>query len=143
MRLDVSVNLLAMQALDKGKITVFGGNQVRPNIHIEDITDAYIHLLNNPKHKGIFNVGFENISIIDIAKLIKNSIDVDIEITESNDPRSYRLDSSKFLLTGFKPKKTVAHAVKEIIDAYHDGKIKNKEEFYNLKWMQRKGYALN
>src|SRR6267142_6078371 len=68
MRLDVSVNLLTMQALSKGKITVFGGAQVRPNIHIDDITDVYLHLIDHPEVTGVYNAGFENISILDIAK---------------------------------------------------------------------------
>ena len=58
MRLDVAVNLLTMQALTKGEITVLGGDQTRPNIHIDDITNVYIHFLNNPQHTGIFNAGF-------------------------------------------------------------------------------------
>ena len=62
------VNLLTMAALTKGKITVFGGDQTRPNIHIDDITDVYIHFLENPNYTGIYNAGFENISILDIAK---------------------------------------------------------------------------
>lgn len=105
MRLDVSVNLLTMQALAKGKITVFGGDQIRPNIHIEDITDLYLHLIDHPEITGIFNAGFENISIMDIAKLITKYIPVEIEVTPSNDPRSYRINSDKLLSTGFKPKK--------------------------------------
>ena len=64
MRLDVSVNMLTMQALTNGRITVFGGDQTRPNIHIDDITDLYIFLLDHPEHTGIYNAGFENISII-------------------------------------------------------------------------------
>ena len=67
MRLDVSVNLLTMHALSTGKITVFGGTQVRPNIHIDDITDLYIHLIDNPEYTGIYNAGFENISILNIV----------------------------------------------------------------------------
>ena len=68
MRLDVSVNMLTMQALNKGLITVLGGSQTRPNIHIEDITDIYLFFLDNPSHVGIFNAGFENLTILDIAK---------------------------------------------------------------------------
>ena len=71
MRLDVSVNMLTMQALTKGEITVLGGNQTRPNIHIEDIANLYTFLVENPEIKGIFNAGFENLSILTIADLIK------------------------------------------------------------------------
>ena len=137
MRLDVAVNLLTMQALNKGKITVFGGDQSRPNIHIDDITDVYLHFMDNPSHTGVFNAGFENITILDIAKLITKYIPVEIIVTESNDPRSYRINSDKLLATGFKPKKTVEHAVKEIIESYKIGALNDEEHFYNLKWMEK------
>ena len=137
MRLDVSVNLLTMQALAKGKITVFGGDQVRPNIHIEDITDLYLHLIDHPEITGIFNAGFENISIMDIAKLITKYIPVEIEVTPSSDPRSYRINSDKLLSTGFKPKKRVEDAVREIIKSYQSGELKDEDHFYNLLWMEK------
>ena len=137
MRLDVSVNLLTMQALAKGKITVFGGDQIRPNIHIDDITDLYLHLIDHPEITGIFNAGFENISIMDIAKLITKYIPVEIEVTPSNDPRSYRINSDKLLSTGFKPKKKVEDAIREIIEKYHSGKLKDEDHFYNLRWMEK------
>ena len=137
MRLDVSVNLLTMQALAKGKITVFGGDQVRPNIHIEDITDLYLHLIDHSEITGIFNAGFENISIMDIAKLITKYIQVEIEVTPSNDPRSYRINSDKLLSTGFKPKKKVEDAIREIIESYSSGELKDEDHFYNLRWMEK------
>ena len=137
MRLDVAVNLLTMQALSKGKITVFGGNQARPNIHLDDITDAYLHFIDHSEHTGIFNAGFENITILDIANLITKYIPVEIIVTESNDPRSYRINSDKLLATGFKPKKTVEHAVQEIIESYRSGVLKDEDHFYNLKWMEK------
>jgi nucleoside-diphosphate-sugar epimerase len=141
MRLDVSVNMLTMQALSKSKITVFGGGQTRPNIHIDDITDLYLFLLGNPKLTGIFNAGFENISILDIAKIVTRHIPAEIIITESNDPRSYRINSSKLLATGFTPKKTIENAVCEIIGAYNQGKLKDEDQFYNLKWMEKSKLA--
>ncbi len=137
MRLDVSVNLLTMQALTNGKITVFGGNQVRPNIHIDDITDLYLHLIDHPEITGIYNAGFENISIMDIAKLITKRIPAEISVTPSNDPRCYRINSDKILATGFKPNKTVDDAVKEIIQKYKNNELKDENRFYNLKWMQQ------
>jgi nucleoside-diphosphate-sugar epimerase len=137
MRLDVSVNLLTMQALAKGKITVFGGDQIRPNIHIEDITDLYLHLIDHPEITGIYNAGFENISIMDIAKLITKYIPVDIEVSPSNDPRSYRINSDKLLSTGFKSKKKVEDAIREIIEKYHSGELKDEDHFYNLRWMEK------
>ena len=137
MRLDVSVNLLTMQALSKGKITIFGGDQVRPNIHIDDITDLYLHLIDHPEYTGIYNAGFENISIKDIGYLITKHVPAEISITASNDPRSYRINSDKLLSTGFKPKKTVDDAVQEIIQKYKNNELKDEDHFYNLKWMQQ------
>ena len=137
MRLDVAVNLLTMQALEKGQITVFGGNQARPNIHIDDITDVYLHFIGHPKCTGVFNAGFENITILDIANLITKYIPVKIIVTESNDPRSYRINSDKLLATGFKPKKSVEHAVQELIESYNSGALKDEDRFYNLKWMEK------
>jgi nucleoside-diphosphate-sugar epimerase len=137
MRLDVSVNLLTMQALSKGRITVFGGGQVRPNIHIDDITDLYLHLIDHPEVTGIYNAGFENISIMDIAKLVTKYVPVEIAVTPSNDPRSYRVNSEKLLATGFKPKKSVEDAVREIIEKFRSGILKDDEHFHNLKWMQK------
>lgn len=137
MRLDVSVNMLTMQALSKGRITVFGGTQTRPNIHIDDITDVYLFLIDNPQVTGVYNAGFENISILDIANMVTRYIPVDIVVTESNDPRSYRVNSDKLLNAGFKPKKCVDDAVREIIDHYKTGALKDEDRFYNLKWMQQ------
>lgn len=137
-RLDVSVNMLTMQALTKGKITVFGGDQVRPNIHIDDIADLYIFLLDHPEHTGVYNAGFENISIMDIARMVTKHVAAEIVVTPSNDPRSYRINSDKLLATGFKPSKTVEDAIKELIGMYHQGRLKNEDRWYNLKWMERK-----
>ncbi len=137
MRLDVAVNLLTMQALIKGKITVLGGKQIRPNIHIDDITNLYCFLLDKPQHTGIYNAGFENISILDIAKLVEKYVKCDIEILPSNDLRSYRVNSDKLLATGFKPIKTVVDAIEEIKLAYDDKLLKDETRSYNLKWMEQ------
>ena len=137
MRLDVAVNMLTMQSLAKGKITVFGGNQARPNIHMDDITDVYLHFLSHPQFTGIYNAGFENITILEIANLVTKYIPVEIIVTESNDPRSYRVNSDKLLATGFKPKKSVDDAVREIIEKYRTGELKDQDCYYNLKWMQQ------
>lgn len=138
MRLDVSVNMLTMQALTKGKITIFGGNQTRPNIHIDDITDLYIFLLDRPDVTGIYNAGFENISILEIAQRVVRHVPAELVVTASNDPRSYRVNSDKLLATGFRPKKTVEDAIQEIIAKYRSGELKDEERWYNLKWMQLK-----
>lgn len=137
MRLDVSVNMLAMQALTKGLITVFGGDQTRPNIHIDDITDVYLHLIDHPEVTGIYNAGFENISILDIAKLVTKHVPADITVTASNDPRSYRVNSDRLLATGYKPKKSVELAIQEIVAKFREGVLKDEERFSNLKWMQK------
>jgi nucleoside-diphosphate-sugar epimerase len=137
MRLDVAVNMLTMQALKNGRITVLGGTQIRPNIHIDDITDVYLHLLGRPDLSGVFNAGFENISILDIARRIADHVTTDIVVSESNDPRSYRVNSDKLLATGFRPKKSVAIAIKEMIDQFRAGVLRDEDHFYNLRWMQR------
>ncbi|WP_143871759.1 NAD-dependent epimerase/dehydratase family protein [Catenovulum sediminis] len=137
MRLDVAVNMLTMQAIKNGKITVFGGNQSRPNIHMDDITDLYVFLLNRADVTGVFNAGFENITIAEIAEILARRTGAEVITTPSNDPRSYRVNSEKLLATGFKPKKSVEIAIEEIIEAYKNGLLADKEEYYNLKWMQK------
>ncbi len=137
MRLDVSVNMLTMQALTRKKITVFGGGQIRPNIHIDDITDLYLFMLDYPEHQGIYNAGFENLSIAEIARRVVTHAPAEIVVTESNDPRSYRVNSDKLLATGFKPKKTVENAISEMVRKYHAGELRDEEHFYNLKWMKK------
>jgi len=138
MRLDLSVNMLTMQALANQKITVFGGDQTRPNIHIRDLVSVYVHTLNNPeKMIGIFNAGFENISIMEIAERVVLHVPAEIIVTESNDPRSYRLSSQKLLDTGFAPVSSVEEGILEVIDAYHSGKLQMEERYFNVKTMVR------
>ena len=139
MRLDVAVNLLTFQALSKKKITVLGGSQIRPNIHIDDICNVYIHFIKKRDYidSGFFNAGFENISILDIAKLIQQKTSCEIEVKKSNDPRSYRQDSTKLLKTGFIPKKNISFAIDELIEAFNKGKLHDKEEFHTVSWMKR------
>ena len=136
MRLDVSINLLTMQALTKNEITVLGGDQTRPNIHIDDITDLYLFLLRRPELQGIYNAGFENMSINDMALMIQARTNAEILKMPSNDPRSYRLNSDKLLATGFSPKKNVDNAIQEICIAYQRGELENKPQFNNLLFMQ-------
>ncbi len=137
MRLDVSVNLLTFQALKYGEITIFGGSQTRPNIHINDMVNVYKHFINHDLQSGCYNAGFENISILDIAKKIKKFVDAKITLTESNDPRSYRQNSEKLLATGFKPKYSIETAIKEIITAYKNGELPENEMCYTVKWMKK------
>lgn len=138
MRLDVSVNMLTMQALTTGVITVFGGSQIRPNIHIQDITDLYLYLIDKGGDiRGIYNAGFENLSILDIAQKVAQRIPVEIRVTDSQDPRSYRVNSDKLLATGFHPQNTVDDAIDEIIAEYRNGRLKDEDRFHNLRWMKR------
>jgi nucleoside-diphosphate-sugar epimerase len=137
-RLDVSVNMLTMQALVNKKITVFGGQQTRPNVHIKDIVGIFLHFLESQnKYAGIYNAGFENISILDIAQKVTEYVPADIIVTESNDPRSYRLNSDKLLNTGFSPQFGVDYAIQEIVEAYNSGKLKDEELNYNIKTMKK------
>jgi nucleoside-diphosphate-sugar epimerase len=137
-RLDVSVNMLTMQALANKKITVFGGDQVRPNIHIQDITDLVLFFIEQgEKVQGIYNAGFENISIMDIANKVAESVPAEIVVTPSNDPRSYRLNSDKVLATGFNPKYNVQYAISEIIDAFKLGNIRDEDGCYNVRTMKK------
>jgi nucleoside-diphosphate-sugar epimerase len=137
MRLDVSVNMLTLQALTRGEITVLGGGQTRPNIHIDDITDLYLFLLDRSDVTGVYNAGFENLSIRRIAEMACEKAEAKITVLPSNDPRSYRVNSDKLLATGFKPKKTVENAIDEICAAYRCGQLKDQERFHTLAWMQK------
>lgn len=141
MRLDVSVNMMTMQALTQEVMTVFGGDQVRPNIHIDDITDLYLFLLENKHVQGIYNAGFENLSILSIANLVKKYVPAEIKITLSNDPRSYRLCSDKLLQTGFKPQKNIEMAICEMIAQFRRGQLQDESRFYNLKTMKELGVS--
>ena len=137
MRLDVSVNMLAFQALKNKVMTIYGGQQVRPNIHILDLTDAIIHFLENSEIKnGVYNAGFENLSILDIAEKVNKKIKCEIKILPVNDIRSYRLNSDKLLKTGFKKRYSVDDAIGQIIEQYNNGKLIEKDSYYTVKWMK-------
>lgn len=138
LRLDVTVNLLTYQAYKKKIITVLGGKQIRPNIHISDMAEIYLFLLKNKKIKGIFNAGFENLSVLNIAKKIQNYTNCKIKILKSNDPRSYRVDSSKLLKTGFKPKKNVNFAIKELLDFFNVKNFRSTDNNINLNVVKNK-----
>ena len=137
MRLDVSVNMLTLQALKNGRITVFGGQQTRPNIHIQDMVRVYQHFLAKPElPSGCYNAGFENISIIDIAERVTARIPAEIVVSESNDPRSYRQNSDKLQATGFLPKYSVATAIEEVIEKYRSGELVEQDQCYTVRWMK-------
>ena len=138
MRLDVSVNMLAFQALKSKSISVFGGDQIRPNIHIQDLINVYKHFISNPDlPSGFYNAGFENLKIIEIAKKVAKIIPSDIFIKEINDPRSYRQNSDKLLSTGFKNKFTVNDAIKELKNKYESKKFAESDKCYTIKWMKK------
>ena len=142
MRLDVSVNMLTFQGLKNGKITVFGGDQTRPNIHIEDMADVYRHfILHRDLPSGCYNAGFENISILDIADRVKQQLGAEVVVSASNDPRSYRQDSSKLVATGFTPSHSVADAIAEISAAFESGDLKETDQCYTVKWMKQLNLA--
>ena len=142
MRLDVSVNMLTYQALANNEITVFGGEQVRPNIHIQDMARVYEHFLAHSElPSGEYNAGFQNISIWDLAQLIGAQCDASIRVTPSNDPRSYRQNSDKLLATGFRPQYTVADAITELSEAYTLGDLIDTEQSHTVKWMTALGLA--
>jgi nucleoside-diphosphate-sugar epimerase len=137
MRLDVSVNMLTLQALKNSKITVFGGQQIRPNIHIQDMVDVYRHFLAKPElPSGAYNAGFENISILDIAKRVRQKIPAEIVISESNDPRSYRQNSDKLLASGFLQKHSISDAIDEISSKYQSGDLLESDQCYTVRWMK-------
>ena len=140
MRLDVSVNMLTMQALKDKVITVFGGNQTRPNIHIQDMVRVYRHFIDSSEiPSGCYNAGFENISIIEIAELVAKEIPAEIVVTKSNDPRSYRQNSDKLLKTGFQQKYSIIDAIKELCGKYNSGDLEEQDQYYTVKWMKHLG----
>ena len=143
-RLDVVVNILANLGINKGKITVFGGNQLRPNIHIKDLVRLYELLLEVPIdkiNKKIYNAGYENLKVIEIANLVKEVIgNVDIEVQESDDPRSYHVCSDKIKKElGFETKHTIKESIIELKEAFENGEIKNLDDdvYYNIKKMKK------
>jgi nucleoside-diphosphate-sugar epimerase len=140
MRLDVVVNMLTMQALTKGVVTVLGGDQTRPNIHIDDLVDLYLFAL-EARLAGVYNAGFENLSVLEIAEAITCQVSAAIEIKPSDDPRSYSQCSDKLLATGFGPKKNVEMAVREIAEASRDGRLKDEPICYNVRWMRQHNFG--
>jgi nucleoside-diphosphate-sugar epimerase len=154
MRFDLSVNILTNHAVNRGVITVFGGAQQRPNIHIEDITDLYVELMKTPDEKiagEIFNAGYQNHTISDLAEIIKGVVQqempdlgpISIETTPSNDNRSYHVSSKKIAeKLGYVPKRSVEDAVRDICNAFKEGKLPNSlddDQYINVKTVQNIG----
>jgi len=147
-RLDVIVNILANHAYHNRKIKVFGGEQLRPNIHIEDMTDLYAQLLDEPAERiagKIFNAGYENHKVRDIAAMVRREIgdDVAVERTETDDIRSYHISSQKIAdQLGFRPKHHIAEAVADLKRAFEAGLLPNSmsdPRYFNIKTMQAIG----
>jgi nucleoside-diphosphate-sugar epimerase len=145
LRLDLTVNILTNHAINKGEITVFGGEQMRPNLHIEDMTDFYCFLLELPDsrvHKKIYNVGYENYKVKDIAEMVRKTVDpkLPIKTTPTDDNRSYQVSSKKVKEElGFAPKHTIEEAIVDLKNAFKEGKIPNPMDdirYYNIKIMQ-------
>jgi nucleoside-diphosphate-sugar epimerase len=137
MRLDLTVNLLTMQALTKAKMTVFGGSQVRPNIHIDDLVDLYFFAFER-RIGGVYNAAFENLTVLEIAQLIVDQVPAEIAVQQDHaDPRSYRLCSDRLCATGFRPKKNVATAIADLAAAYQRGSLVDRPNWHTVAWMKQ------
>jgi nucleoside-diphosphate-sugar epimerase len=145
LRLDLTVNILTNHAINKGEITVFGGEQKRPNIHIEDMADLYVFLLDLPDEKiqrKIYNAGYENYKVKEIAEMVRKVIGshIPIKTVPTTDTRSYHVSSKKIKEElGFTPKHTIEEAVRDLKKAFEAGKIPNSMDdicYYNIKTMQ-------
>jgi nucleoside-diphosphate-sugar epimerase len=144
-RLDVIVNILTNHAVNAKKIKVFGGEQLRPNLHIEDMTDLYLKLLEAPDavvDGKIWNVGFENHSVVQLARMVQNVVgeDVEIEFVPTDDLRSYHVSSEKIARElGFVPKHTIEDAVRDLVDAFKGHKLTDSmtaSRYYNIRVMR-------
>jgi nucleoside-diphosphate-sugar epimerase len=149
LRLDLSVNILSNYAYFKNKITVFGGKQLRPNLNIKDycdVVDLFINAERSKIENKIFNVGYENMTILDLAELVKNIFDkrynksIPIVRTESNDNRSYHINSDKIKSElGFKPSYSISDAINSLFDAFDNNLVPNSFDddiYFNVKRMQ-------
>ncbi len=145
LRLDLTVNILTNHAINNGKITVFGGQQKRPNLHIKDMVDVYLFMLKQDAdkiQKKIYNVGYENFKVMEIAEKVKATLgsDVDIVVTPTDDNRSYHVNSDKIKNElGFVPKHTIEDAILELKDAFDKGLIPDSMsdvKYFNIKLMQ-------
>lgn len=137
MRLDLTVNLLTAQAVCDGKMTVHGGDQWRPSIHMDDMIDLYVYMLEHPELTGIWNAGFENHSIKRIAEMVSAKTGAPIEYTAQKDARSYRVNSNKLLQAGFQPRKTINDAIDELRTAFVTDKISRDDRWINLNYMRK------
>ena len=144
-RLDVIVNILTNYAVNTGAVRVFGGEQKRPNIHVLDMVDAYLHVLQEPDEKingKIYNVGDENHTVNQLAEIVKTEVggDIEIKVEPTEDNRSYHVSSELILKElGWKPKHSIAEAVRGLAQALRAGKLPdsmNNPAYFNIKKMQ-------
>lgn len=145
LRLDLTVNILTNLAVNKRQITVFGGQQKRPNIHIDDMTDLYLLSLELPDEKidgKIFNAGYENHRVCEIAEMVREEVGKDVEIitTPTDDHRSYHISSEKIKAElGFVPRYSIQDAIRGLVEAFDAGKIPNSLDdirYFNVKMMK-------
>lgn len=145
LRLDLTVNILTNHAINNGEIKVFGGNQKRPNIHIEDMTDLYVQSLKWPHekiHKQIFNAGYENHTVNEIADMVKREVGEGVKITHvpTDDNRSYHVSSQRIMeKLGYQPRRTITEAIRDLKIAFDQGKIPESmtaSKYFNVKRMQ-------
>jgi len=147
LRLDLVVNILTIHALINRKIKIFGGKQLRPNINIKDMVRVYELFLSAPKEKingEIFNAGYQNYTVEELAKIVKNIIGdekIELEYVPTSDIRSYHINSDKIKnVLGFEPKYTIEDAVQSLVDAYNKGLIVNglnNPLYHNIKMMKK------
>lgn len=150
LRLDLTVNILTNHAVHNHVIKVFGGQQTRPNIHIEDMSDVYVHALEWPADAidgQVYNVGYENHRVADLADTVRRTVgtllgeDVPIVVTDTNDNRSYRVSSAKIKRElGYQPSHTIEDAVRDLVCAFQAGKVPDAmtaDRYYNMKVMKR------
>ena len=145
LRLDLTVNILTNLAVNKGCITVFGGEQLRPNLHVDDMTDLYVKLLEAPDSavdRKTWNAGYHNLKVMQIAEMVREKIGdrVEIVVTPTNDHRSYHVSSARIQKEfGFSAERTVEDAIVGLKDAFGAGKVPNSmadDRYYNIKRMQ-------
>ncbi|MBS13330.1 MAG: UDP-glucose 4-epimerase [Gemmatimonadetes bacterium] len=145
LRLDLTVNILTAHAYHKGEITVFGGAQRRPNIHIEDVTDLYVNSLSYDAARidgKVYNAGHQNHRVSEIAEIVKGVVGehVTITTTETDDHRSYHISSDKIKNElGFEPSHTIEDAVKDLVAAFNEGRVPNAQgdaRYSNIRTMQ-------
>jgi nucleoside-diphosphate-sugar epimerase len=145
LRLDLTVNILTSHAINNKRITVFGGEQLRPNLHVEDMTDLYLQLLEAPDEAvsgKVWNAGYHNLKVREIAEMVQSEVGqgVDIVVTPSDDHRSYHVSSEKIKREfGFTAQRTVSDAIVDLRDAFLSGKVPNAmsdDRYYNIKRMQ-------